>query len=122
MSTKVKSDDGLFSRMRRMFTDPSELTVAELLAEDRAPDTTKYETRKSPRQLQFREAQITLAHSGEKLSVAVKDLSAGGVKIESFRKFALPSTVEFYEPLSGRRTQARVAWQEDYRAALEFID
>lgn len=108
--------------MRRMFTDPSERTVAELLAEDDAPDATAYETRRSPRQPQFREAQISLARSGEKFSVAVKDLSAGGVKIESFRKLALPPTVDFYEPLSGRRSRARVVWQEDFRAALEFLD
>ncbi len=104
-----------------MFSDPSERTVAELLADDEAPDDTEHETRKSPRKLQFREAQITLDRSGERFSVAVKDLSAGGVKIESSRKLALPPQVEFYEPLSGRRSRARVVWQEDFRAALEFI-
>ena len=105
-----------------MFTDPSELSVAELLVEDDKPGATQYETRKSVRQPQFREAQITLGDGGERFSVAVKDLSANGVKIESFRKLDLPPTVEFYEPLSGRRKQARVVWVQDFRAALEFID
>lgn len=105
-----------------MFTDPSERTIAELMAEGGPEEQEPVETRKSQRQPQFREAQITLDRSREKLSVAVKDLSEGGVKIESFRRMALPPHVEFYEPLSGRRSRARVVWQEDFRAALEFLD
>lgn len=105
-----------------MFADRSELTVAELIEEDTPKHDTAYRTRKSQRRPQFREAQITLGRGGERVSVAVKDLSAGGVKIESFRKLVLPPVVDFYEPLSGRRAQARVVWQEDLRAALEFID
>lgn len=104
-----------------MFADPSELTVAELMADETPKETVDHQTRKAPRQPQFREAQISLGRNSGELQVAVKDLSEGGVRIESFRKLALPPVVELYEPLSGRRCQARVVWQEDFRAALEFI-
>lgn len=105
-----------------MFTDPSAKTIAELMEENEPAEAEDVETRRSPRQPQFKEAQITMGSSRERFSVAVKDLSQGGAKIESFRRLALPPEVEYYEPLSGRRTRARVVWQDDFRAALEFLD
>lgn len=120
VTTDLKSQAGLFSRMRKMFGDPSERTIAELMQDNKPVAVEDVETRRTERKPQFREAIITLGRSGERFSVAVKDISDGGVKIESFRKLALPPQVEFYEPLSGRRSRARVVWQEDFRAALEF--
>ncbi len=85
------------------------------------PDGGLKVTRGSERKAMFRQAEIKLP-GGERIPVAVKDLSEGGVKIESFRMLNLPDVVEFYEAMSGRRTRARVVWQEDMRAALQFID
>ncbi len=118
MTTGLKGQPGLFSRMRKMFGDPSERPAE---AEPRPVAPEPVESRRSVRKPQFREATITIDRNGERFSVAVKDLSEFGVRIESFRKLDLPDLVDFYEPLSGIRARARVVWQEDFRAALEFI-
>ena len=76
---------------------------------------------RAPRQALFRNATITL-DSGEKMTVAVKDVSAGGARVEFFRHVPLPATFMLSEPMMKLKCRVRVVWQREGVAGVEFIE
>jgi hypothetical protein len=58
---------------------------------------------------------------GQRMAVAIKDLSETGARIEFFRYAELPGHVILIEPTLKLRRTARVAWQRELVAGLEFI-
>lgn len=69
----------------------------------------------------FKQATITL-ESGVRLSVAIKDISAGGARIDFFKELALVGEFTISEPLTRLRRRARVAWRTQGAAGLVFVD
>lgn len=67
----------------------------------------------------FREAEMTLP-VGEKLPCAIKNMNAGGARIDFFRRITLPNTVYVHAPSLGLDSWARVVWQTETAAGLDF--
>jgi hypothetical protein len=67
----------------------------------------------------FRNGTIVI-EGGQRLSVAIKDLSEHGARIEFVRRMDLPSVVILMEPMLKLRCRARVVWQREGIAGLEF--
>ncbi len=72
------------------------------------------------RQALFRQGMLILGN-GERLTVAVKNVSATGARVEFFTRRDLPEFLTLVEPTLRIRSQARVVWQRDGAAGLEFI-
>jgi hypothetical protein len=73
------------------------------------------------RQAIFRDATITL-DSGERMAVAVKDVSANGARVEFFRHVLLPQSFMLSLPGMKLKRRARVVWQREGVAGVEFVD
>lgn len=69
----------------------------------------------------FKQATLTL-DSGMRLSVALKDISAGGARIEYFQDVALEGEFTISEPMTRLRRRARIAWRAQGAAGLVFVD
>ncbi len=67
----------------------------------------------------FREAEMTLP-VGEKLPCAIKNLNEGGARIDFFRRMTLPNTVYVHAPSLGLDSWARVVWQTETAAGVDF--
>jgi hypothetical protein len=59
---------------------------------------------------------------GAKLDVVVKNVTTKGARIEFHERVMLPGEVQFASPMLGIRKRARVVWQDENTAGLEFID
>ena len=73
------------------------------------------------RQAVFRQGALLLA-DGEKLRVAVKNISASGARIEYFARRDLPEFVVLVEPTLRIKSRARVVWQREGVAGLAFVE
>ncbi|MBL8550323.1 MAG: hypothetical protein JNJ73_10080 [Hyphomonadaceae bacterium] len=78
------------------------------------------ESARAPRQAVYRHGVIVLG-GGERLSVAIRNLSATGARIEFHIHIPLPREVVVAEPTLKLRRRARVVWQIEGAAGLEFI-
>lgn len=58
--------------------------------------------------------------AGERLSVAIKNLSESGARVEYFVRRELPAFVVLIEPVLRIKHRARVVWQRDGVAGLAF--
>lgn len=68
----------------------------------------------------FRSATLLIDDTG-RLSVVIKNLSPTGARVEYFTKVELPPVVVLVESTLKLRQRARVVWQRDGVAGLEFI-
>jgi hypothetical protein len=59
---------------------------------------------------------------GARMVVVIKDLSDAGARVEFFARTTLPEEVLLVEPMLKLRRRARVAWQSDGAAGLQFIE
>ncbi len=116
MFGKVKPSSGadrLSERMRRAVERPT------------APPPSAYavarQIERAVRQAAFRQGALILA-DGEKLSVALKDISVTGARVEYFVRRELPDIVILVEPTLRIKSRARVVWQRDGIAGLAFAD
>lgn len=109
-----KKPDPLADRMRKISAQPA--------LEDDAykPDRTLQNRNRAPRQLTFKQGTITM-QGGERMDVVVKNLSDTGARIEYFRKVHLTEMVVLSEPTMRIKTRARVMWQTDGAAGLQFV-
>jgi hypothetical protein len=78
------------------------------------------EQARNPREPLFRNATL-LIDEKERLAVVIKNLSATGARIEYFTKLELPPVVMLVETTMKIRRRARVIWQRDGVAGLEFV-
>jgi len=88
-------------------------------------DTPRYqaplkEQTRPPREPLFRNATLQLDET-ERLGVVIKNISESGARVEYFLKRQLPPIVVLIEPTLKLRRRARVIWQRDGVAGLEFV-
>lgn len=76
---------------------------------------------RSARQPMFRQGVVILG-AGQRLSVVIKNLSTTGARIEFFVRTALPGEVLLTEATLKLSRRARVVWQSDGAAGLQFIE
>ena len=68
----------------------------------------------------FRHGSLLL-RDGQRIDVAVKDLSVGGARIEYYVRTELPEDVLLCEPTLRLRCRAKVIWQIEGAAGLCFV-
>lgn len=78
------------------------------------------EQARNPREPLFRNATLQIDER-ERLAVVIKNISATGARVEYFTKLELPPVVVLLESTMKLRQRARVIWQRDGVAGLEFI-
>jgi hypothetical protein len=69
----------------------------------------------------FREATVQF-ESGERMRVALKNVSATGARIEHPMRNDLPETFFLAEPTTKLRTWVRVMWQREGVAGVRFVE
>lgn len=115
MFGKVKSRHGearLSERMRKAVERPTAAPPGAY------PLTRRLE--RAVRQSVFRQGALILAE-GEKMPVALKNISAAGARVEYFARRELPEIVILVEPTLRIKSRARVVWQGDGVAGLAFL-
>lgn len=104
-----KPDTALQNRMRA-------------IVERSAPESVVVEKEtRAARDSVFKQATITF-DNGSRIQVAIKDISAGGARIEFFHNIPLEGVFTISEPMARLRRRARVAWREQGAAGLVFLD
>jgi len=63
-----------------------------------------------------------ITHGGARQNVAMKDVSATGARIEFHTRGMLPDQIIIIEPMMKLHKRARVVWQDEGIAGLEFIE
>ncbi len=101
----------LFSRRAEPETAPQEFEIVE------APRLIE----RAFRRPFFRHGALVF-EDGQRLNVAVKDLSAGGARVEFYVRTMLPDNVMLCEPTLRLRCRAKVVWQEEGAAGLAFTE
>ncbi len=107
--------DTLSERVRQL-SGPKQ--TASGSTEPAAPRT---KAARTPRQPVYKNGALTLG-DGQKLKVVIKNLSATGAYVEFFVKTDLRGDVVLTEPTLPLKRWARVIWQRDGAAGLEFIE
>jgi hypothetical protein len=79
------------------------------------------ERRGEERRSVFQEAQLTL-DDYYKIRAVITELSLSGARVRFASRVDLPFRIRVSAPLSKINCWARVAWQEDGAAGLEFQD
>lgn len=59
---------------------------------------------------------------GQRLHIAVKDLSTGGARVEFYMRTTLPENLMLCEPTLRLRCRAKVVWQQEGAAGLAFVE
>jgi hypothetical protein len=85
--------------------------------EPAAPVTSKTRPARKP---VFKNGSLIM-DDGQRLTVAIRNLSDAGARIEYFSATHLPSEVTLTEPTTKLHRRARVAWQHGNCAGLEFV-
>ena len=65
---------------------------------------------------------VLVFEDAQRVEIAVKDLSAGGARVEFCLRAPLPENVMLCEPTLRLRCRAKVVWQTEGAAGLAFID
>ena len=65
---------------------------------------------------------VLVCEEGQRVEIAVKDLSEGGARVEFCLRAPLPQNVMLCEPTLRLRCRAKVVWQTEGAAGLAFID
>lgn len=65
---------------------------------------------------------VLIFGDGQRLRIALKNLSTTGARVEFFTRTELPEEVILAEPTLKLRRRARVVWQAEGVAGLLFID
>lgn len=75
---------------------------------------------RAPRKHVFRNATLSWDEA-HRLGVVIKDLSDEGARVEFFQNVTLPEIVTLIEPTLKLRRNARVVWQTNGAAGLQFV-
>lgn len=75
---------------------------------------------RAQRQPVYRQAVVVLGN-GQRLQAALKNVSDSGARVDFFLNVELPEEVLIAEPTLKLRRRARVVWQEDRSAGLQFL-
>lgn len=98
-------------RMRRAVERPATPTPAFTPLSVRTP--------RSARQAVYRQGTLVLT-DGERLPIAIKNLSESGARVEFFVRRELPNFVVLVEATLRIKRRARIVWQRDGAAGLVF--
>lgn len=107
------ASDPLANRLRQIAAKPA--------LEESQYEPTRAKDQRAPRQATFKQGTITLS-GGERVDVVVKNVSDTGMRVEFFRKVTLTDQVIIAEPTLRIRRWARVMWQTEGAAGLQFIE
>ena len=107
------ASDPLANRLRQIAARPA-------LEQTQYQPTKKKDVR-APRQATFKQATVTLS-GGERMDVVVKNVSDTGMRVEFFRRVTLTDQVIIAEPTLRIRKWAKVMWQTEGAAGLQFLD
>lgn len=77
------------------------------------------ERRREVRRPVFQAAELTLG-DGHRLRAVITDISVGGARVQYASRMDLPFRVRLSAPVLKLNCWARVAWQDDGAAGLEF--
>lgn len=89
-------------------------------AVDATDATPAAEERRDERALIFQECQVTI-NDFHKIRAVIVDLSATGARIHYSERTELPFRVRISAPQLRLKCWARVVWQENEAAGLEFL-
>jgi len=76
---------------------------------------------RAPREPMFRTGTLVTSGGGRQ-NVAIKNVSATGALVEFHTRAELPTYVVLIEPMLRLNRKARVVWQVEGAAGLQFID
>jgi hypothetical protein len=107
-----KTPDVLASRLKAIAAKPA-LEQAEYT-------TLNLKNGRAPRNATFKQATLTLS-GGERFDVVMKNISDSGARVEFFSKGVLSEYVTISEPTLRLKLRARIMWQTDGAAGLQFI-
>ncbi|MBL8536160.1 MAG: PilZ domain-containing protein [Hyphomonadaceae bacterium] len=118
--SKPPPKSALADRMRRVTTHrpPAGADEWELLPPP-PPHASKLHAR-SERAPAYRQGVIVI-EDGQRVTVVIKNLSASGARIEFFLKRELPAVITLIEVTKRIHRRARVVWQGDGVAGIEFL-
>lgn len=108
-----KEGDPLANRMKAIAARPALADTDYVSSAPKADDRAKREST-------FKQATLMLA-TGERVDVVVKNISATGAKVQFFKHVTLSPQVQMAEPTLRLRKWAKVIWQKDGEAGLQFV-
>jgi hypothetical protein len=111
-TNRPDAKDALANRIRRLGERKSQAPSHEA-----TPAKSKGRPQRQPL---YKQATVH-CDGGQKVIVAVKNLSATGARIESRERIVLSGEVVLTEVTLGLQRRARVVWQDEGMAGLEFI-
>jgi hypothetical protein len=117
--SKPPPKSALADRMRRVTAHRPPPGADDWTLETPPPSTPHKLAPRSERAPVYRQGVIVL-EDGQRVIVVLKNISATGVRIEYFLKRELPPEVTLIEPTMRIRRRARVIWQGDGVAGLEY--
>ncbi len=120
MFGKTKSPGGRISLADRV-RNVGERKVAPAYEAPPPPEKASWTKPKgrASREPHFRNGVLMLG-GGQRLNVVIKNLSETGARIDFFVKTELPREVVIHEPTLKLALRARVVWQTEGSAGLEF--
>ena len=80
------------------------------------------EARRAERVRSFLRARIVFNNSNTTIECTIKNISAGGAKIELGNAMSIPETFDLEIPQKGRMHRARLSWRNDTAIGVEFVD
>lgn len=118
--SKPPPKSALAARVRRVTTHRPPAGADEWeLSPPPSPHSSKLYPR-SERAPSYRQGVIVI-DDGQRVTVVIKNLSGTGARIEFFLKRELPAEVTLIEVTMRIRRRARVVWQGDGVAGLEYL-
>lgn len=115
-SKTPRAGSGLTDRVQQIAQRPAQAPKPEFIAQEKARAKPRAE-----RRALFRNGGL-LIDDGQRVAVAIKNLSDSGARIEYFTKMDLPDYVTLVEPTLKLRRRAQVIWQTDGAAGLMFVE
>jgi hypothetical protein len=113
MFSKPPAKGALTDRVRQLAERKTQPVAREVA-------TPRKEEQRPARRPLFRQGFIVF-ESGQKLRVAVKNLSETGARLEFFTQSELPDEIILVEPTLDLRRRARVVWQRAGVAGVRFV-
>jgi len=79
------------------------------------------ELRRSERIKSFLRAQILFNHRMTTIDCLIKNISAGGARIEVGKTMSIPTEFEIYIPQKNKTHSARMIWRDANAIGVEFV-
>ena len=80
------------------------------------------EARRAERVRSFLRARIVFNNHNTTIECTIKNISAGGAKIELSNTMSIPETFVLEVPQKGRSHRAKLSWRNETSIGVEFLD